>query len=171
MDYFSCSSFIYPTNNITNTKEVTPVDEKIERRDFFGTLINWILGLTVVSWIVPIVAYLFPKSKGEAENVFMDPLGNPIMASAVLEEESKTGLAFGDATVVINYGGELRAFSAVCTHLGCIVSWKKDEGIFLCPCHAGKFDPNGNVIAGPPPRPLPQYRVRIEEDKIELSKV
>ena len=147
------------------------MDEKIERRNFFGTLVNWILGLTVASWIVPIVAYLFPKSKGEAENVFMDPTGNPIIVSAVIEEGSKTGLAFGDATVVISYGGEVRAFSAVCTHLGCIVSWKKDEGIFFCPCHAGKFDPSGNVISGPPPKPLLKYRVKVEGSKINLSKV
>ena len=147
------------------------MDEKIERRDFFGALVNWILGLTVASWIIPIVAYLFPKSKGEAENVFMDPTGNPIIVSAVIEEGSKTGLAFGDATVVISYGGEVRAFSAVCTHLGCIVSWKKDEGIFFCPCHAGKFDPSGNVISGPPPKPLLKYRVKVEGSKINLSKV
>ena len=147
------------------------MDEKIERRNFFGTLVNWILGLTVASWIIPIVAYLFPKSKGEAENVFMDPTGNPIIVSAVIEEGSKTGLAFGDATVVISYGGEVRAFSAVCTHLGCIVSWKKDEGIFFCPCHAGKFDPSGNVISGPPPKPLLKYRVKVEGSKINLSKV
>ena len=147
------------------------MDEKIERRNFFGTLVNWILGLTVASWIVPVVAYLFPKPKGEAENVFMDPTGNPIIVSAVIEEGSKTGLAFGDATVVISYGGEVRAFSAVCTHLGCIVSWKKDEGIFFCPCHAGKFDPSGNVISGPPPKPLLKYRVKVEGSKINLSKV
>ena len=147
------------------------MDEKIERRNFFGTLVNWILGLTVASWIIPIVAYLFPKSKGEAENVFMDPTGNPIIVSAVIEEGSKTGLAFGDATVVISYGGGVRAFSAVCTHLGCIVSWKKDEGIFFCPCHAGKFDSNGNVISGPPPKPLLKYRVKVEGSKINLSKV
>jgi cytochrome b6-f complex iron-sulfur subunit len=147
------------------------VDEKIERRDFFGSLVNWILGLTVVIWIVPIVAYLFPKSKGEEENIFMDPSGNPIKVSDVLEEGSKTGLAFGDATVVISYGGEVRAFSAVCTHLGCIVSWKKDEGIFFCPCHAGKFDSNGNVISGPPPKPLLQYRVKVDGSKINLAKV
>ncbi len=147
------------------------MDHKIERRDLFGITINWILGLTVATWIIPIVAYLSPKSKGEAENVFMDPSGNPIMTSAILGEGSKVGLAFGDPTVVISYGGELRAFSAVCTHLGCIVQWKKDEGIFLCPCHAGKFDTNGNVISGPPPKPLPQYRLKVEENKIKLSKV
>jgi len=147
------------------------VDEKIKRRNFFGTLINWILGVTVVSWVIPIVAYLFPKSKGGAENVFMDPLGNPITASAVLGEGSRIGLAFGDATVVISYKGGLRAFSAICTHLGCIVQWKKDEGVFLCPCHAGKFDPDGNVISGPPPKPLSQYQVKVEGNNIKLSKV
>ena len=147
------------------------MDEKNGRRNFLGTLVGWIFGLTVVGWIIPIIAYFFPKSKGETENIFMDPSGNPITVSAVLEEGSKTGLAFGDATVVINYKGELRAFSAVCTHLGCIVSWKKDEGIFFCPCHAGKFDPSGNVISGPPPKPLPQYRVKVAGSKINLSKV
>jgi cytochrome b6-f complex iron-sulfur subunit len=152
-------------------EEVAPVNEEIERRNFFGTLINWILGVTVVSWVIPIVAYLFPKSKGGAENVFMDPSGNPIMASAVSKDGSKIGLAFGDATVVIAYKGGLRAFSAICTHLGCIVQWKKDEGIFLCPCHGGKFDPNGNVISGPPPKPLSQYEVKVEGNNIKLSKI
>jgi hypothetical protein len=83
-------------------EEVTPVNEKIERRNFLGTLINWILGVTVVSWIIPIVAYLFPKSKGEAENVFMDPSGNPITSSAVLAEGAKIGLSFGGPAVVIS---------------------------------------------------------------------
>lgn len=144
---------------------------EIERRTFFGTLINWILGVTVVSWVIPIVAYLFPKSKGGAENIFMDPSGNAITTSTVLKDGSKIGLAFGDATVVISYKGGLRAFSAICTHLGCIVQWKKDEGVFLCPCHAGKFDPNGNVISGPPPKPLSQYQVKVEGNNIKLSKI
>jgi len=147
------------------------VDEKIGRRNLLGTLVGWIFGLTVVGCIIPIIAYLFPKSKGEAENIFMDSSGKPITVSAILKEGSKTGLAFGDATVVISYGGEVRAFSAVCTHLGCIVSWKKDEGIFFCPCHAGKFDSNGNVISGPPPKPLLRYGVKVEGRKINLSRV
>ena len=174
VDYFprgSFRAFVYPSNNVAKMEEVTPVNEKIERRSFIGTLINWILGVTVVSWIIPIVAYLFPKSKGEAENVFMDPSGNPITSSAVLAEGAKIGLSFGGPVVVISYKGELRAFSAACTHLGCIVQWRKEEGIFLCPCHGAKFDFNGDVISGPAPKPLPKYRVEVEKNKIQLLKV
>ncbi len=46
----------------------------------------------------------------------------------------------------------LHAISAVCTHLGCLVSLS--ESGFQCPCHGSKFDPEGKVIAGPAPRPL-----------------
>ena len=146
------------------------MDQKIGRRNFFESVIKWILGITVVSWIPPIIAYIYPKSKGSTENIFMDPSGNAIAVSAIVNEGSGIGLAFGTPTVIINYKGDLRAFSAVCTHLGCIVQWKKDENIFLCPCHAGKFDPNGNVISGPPPKPLPRYALKVEENKIQLSK-
>jgi cytochrome b6-f complex iron-sulfur subunit len=146
------------------------LDQKIGRRNFFESVIKWILGITVVSWIPPIIAYIYPKSKGSAENIFMDPSGNAIAVSAIVNEGSGIGLAFGTPAVIINYKGDLRAFSAVCTHLGCIVQWKKDQGIFLCPCHAGKFDPNGNVISGPPPKPLPRYALKVEENKIQLSK-
>jgi cytochrome b6-f complex iron-sulfur subunit len=145
------------------------LDQKIGRRNFFESVIKWILGITVLSWIPPMVAYLLPKSTAESEKVFRDPSGKPIIVSAVLEEGSTIGLAFGHPTVVIDYKGQLRAFSAVCTHLGCLVQWKKDERIFLCPCHAGKFDANGNVISGPPPKPLPQYGVKVVENEIKLS--
>lgn len=54
------------------------------------------------------------------------------------------------------------AISAVCTHLGCIVS--KTEGGFFCPCHGSRFDSSGRVKAGPAPRPLPWYRVSMAFD-------
>lgn len=58
------------------------------------------------------------------------------------------------------------AYSAVCTHLGCIVSqWVADEEAALCPCHGGVYDlrHGAQVIAGPPPRPVPQLPVRVED--------
>lgn len=143
--------------------------DEVGRRDFFGTLVKWIFGLTVLSWVPPTVAYLFPKSTGETEKVFVNPSGKPITVSAVLEEGSIIGLAFGHPTVVVDYKGDLRAFSAVCTHLGCIVQWKKETGTFLCPCHAGRFDANGNVISGPPPKPLPHYGLKVVANEIKLS--
>ncbi len=59
--------------------------------------------------------------------------------------------------------GRLVGYSAVCTHLSCAVLWRAEEGRLECPCHDGAFDPGtGEVLAGPPPRPLP--RVRLRED-------
>jgi rieske iron-sulfur protein len=62
------------------------------------------------------------------------------------------------------------AYSAVCTHLSCTVSWKRarqvEADIILCHCHNGLYDPlrGAKVIGGPPPRPLPQIAVQVESD-------
>jgi len=47
-----------------------------------------------------------------------------------------------------------RALSSVCTHLGCITRYQPDEHIIACPCHGSRFTLDGDVIAGPAPRPL-----------------
>lgn len=65
--------------------------------------------------------------------------------------------------------GNLKALSAICTHLGCITEWQSEKQIFFCPCHAGVFDDNGKVISGPPPRPLPEYNLRIKEGGIYIT--
>jgi Rieske Fe-S protein len=57
--------------------------------------------------------------------------------------------------------GRLVAYSAVCTHLACAVLWRQENNRLECPCHDGVFDPaTGEVLAGPPPRPLPKVRLR-----------
>jgi cytochrome b6-f complex iron-sulfur subunit len=61
----------------------------------------------------------------------------------------------GKAAVLVKpKGGGLAAFSAVCTHLGCVVQWQKGQDRFLCPCHGGLFSAQGTVLGGPPPKPL-----------------
>jgi Rieske Fe-S protein len=66
--------------------------------------------------------------------------------------------------------GELRAFSAVCTHLNCTVQYRPDLGHIWCACHNGHFDLNGKNIAGPPPRPLDSFVVNVRGDQIVVSK-
>ena len=61
---------------------------------------------------------------------------------------------------------EVLALSAICTHLRCVLKWDDANGRLLCPCHAGAFDRSGNVISGPPTRPLARYRSEIREDEI-----
>lgn len=59
------------------------------------------------------------------------------------------------------------AYSGICTHLACEVYWVPEENELICPCHNGRFEPTtGEVIAGPPPRPLPRIRLENRNGKI-----
>jgi menaquinol-cytochrome c reductase iron-sulfur subunit len=66
---------------------------------------------------------------------------------------------------------ELRftAYSVHCTHLGCPVRWVSQANLFLCPCHGGVYYADGTVSAGPPPKPLPQYPVRVRGGQVEIQ--
>ena len=59
-------------------------------------------------------------------------------------------------------GKSVRALSATCTHLGCQVQWDGDKRRFFCPCHGGAYDASGQVVAGPPPRPLDRLDARVD---------
>ena len=70
---------------------------------------------------------------------------------------------------LVDVGGEVRAFSAVCTHLGCVVRWEKGMDHFFCPCHKGMFNKDGNVVGGPPPRPLKRYPVETRDGQVVVK--
>ena len=61
---------------------------------------------------------------------------------------------------------KITVFSSTCTHLACNVIWQKEKGVFECPCHSGRFDPNGRPIAGPPTKPLVVLEHKVEESKL-----
>ena len=64
-------------------------------------------------------------------------------------------------------GGELRAFSQKCTHLGCVVFYEPETGEMECPCHEGHFDAaSGEVLAGPPQRPLGRIDVEVRDGTV-----
>jgi Rieske Fe-S protein len=64
--------------------------------------------------------------------------------------------------------GKIVIFSSTCTHLACNVIWNASENVFQCPCHSGRFDPNGRPIAGPPTRPLDVLEHKIEDDTLKV---
>lgn len=67
-------------------------------------------------------------------------------------------------TVFLVWDGDrtVHALSATCTHLGCQVRWDVKAAQFRCPCHGGMFDAQGNVVGGPPPRPLDRVETRVD---------
>jgi glycine/D-amino acid oxidase-like deaminating enzyme/nitrite reductase/ring-hydroxylating ferredoxin subunit len=81
-----------------------------------------------------------------------------------MSDEDLAELAPGDGTVVRvdgkpvavsrDEGGDLHAVSAVCTHMGCAVSWNRGEQSWDCPCHGSRFTPDGGVLEGPALEPL-----------------
>ena len=64
---------------------------------------------------------------------------------------------------------EVIAINATCTHLGCIVTWKEDQKIFQCPCHDGRYDAEGLVISGPPPKPLERHKTKVVDGRIFVA--
>ena len=144
------------------------LDGPASRRGF----VNWLLGTSaaafVVSVLYPVSRYLVPPKVGESTAASVTL---PIKASDV---KVNTGQIFKFGTrpaiLVRTSGGELRAFSAVCTHLNCTVQYRPDLSHIWCACHNGHFDLNGHNIAGPPPRPLDTYVVNARGDQIVVSK-
>lgn len=63
-------------------------------------------------------------------------------------------------------GASFVAFDGTCTHLGCIVRWDEGSDHFKCPCHAAVFARNGDVVSGPPPKPLRRLTVKVENDEL-----
>jgi len=61
-------------------------------------------------------------------------------------------------------------FSPVCSHTGCNVAWQSSEGLFVCPCHEGRYDAFGAVVSGPPPAPLKKLPVRIENGQLFIKR-
>lgn len=65
--------------------------------------------------------------------------------------------------------GGMLALWHQCTHLGCTVPWRDDEGLFHCPCHSSIFSPRGEVISGPAPRPLDLFPIEVVEGQIVVD--
>jgi Rieske Fe-S protein len=143
-------------------------DDPISRRRF----IKWVLGVSFTSIaamvITPIVAFLIPAKQESTA------AGSRFLAGTTADIAPETGkvVAMGSSPVlVINSGTDVRAFSAVCTHLGCIVEYDTTARVIICPCHDGRFNPaSGAVVSGPPPAPLKPITVKLEKDQIFLVK-
>jgi Rieske Fe-S protein len=81
------------------------------------------------------------------------------------------GTVFADQKVVVTQpaSGDFKAFSAVCTHQGCLVS-NVDGGTINCPCHGSQFSiEDGSVKAGPAPSPLGEVKVTVKGGEISLA--
>lgn len=134
------------------------------RRKFIGICLGGIAVSGAVAVGYPVFRYLAPLHKENSAGKVVIP-----------EQEIPEGGArffeyAGSAAVLVRKrGGDLIAFSAVCTHLGCIVQWVREKQEFLCPCHAGHYSAEGAVISGPPPKPLIKLPFAVADGAITVG--
>ncbi len=134
--------------------------------------VNWFLATSLGAFLVavfyPVSRYLVPPEVGEST------AGTVTLPLKAAEVKPNTGqiFKFGSRPGILirTSAGELRAFSAVCTHLNCTVQYRGDLGQIWCACHNGHFDLNGKNVEGPPPRPLDAFVVNVRGDQIVVSK-
>jgi Rieske Fe-S protein len=135
-------------------------------------LLNWFLSTTAGAFLVsvtyPLSRYLIPpdveESTANTVTLALKPQEVKPNSGQIFRFGSQAGILVKDTN------GELKAFSAVCTHLACIVQYRPDINHIWCACHNGHFDLNGRNVEGPPPKPLEQYVVNVRAEQIVVSK-
>ncbi len=138
------------------------------RRNFLKYFLGGSFAAFAFSVIYPVVKFLIPPKSSE-------PIPTSVIAGTVGELKPSSGkiFKFGNKPgILINTPqGELRAFTAICTHLDCTVQYRDDFQHIWCACHNGHYNLNGINIDGPPPRPLTPFKVNVKGEQIFVSKV
>jgi cytochrome b6-f complex iron-sulfur subunit len=141
-------------------------EKGISRRSLLDVLLAfggaaWGLGMAA-----PAALYLWPaRSSGPGETVVKVGAVNDLAVGGARMVQAR-----GLPIIVLRRGpDEFKAFSAICTHLGCVVEWDAAKRLISCPCHAGQFSPDGQVISGPPPSPLKPYPVMVVGGEVRVK--
>ncbi|MBM3783659.1 MAG: ubiquinol-cytochrome c reductase iron-sulfur subunit [Acidobacteria bacterium] len=155
-------------------------NEQELRRGFLVGAIFGLMGAITAALGLPAAGYLLLPGKARRKEVWIEaadltnlPMNQP--EQIIFNRERRDGWKFVTekaAALVIRTGDQqVVAFSPVCTHLGCAVSWSTNEKHFVCPCHTSAFSTDGKVLGGPAPRPLDRFDVKIAEGKVLLGEV
>jgi Rieske Fe-S protein len=130
----------------------------VKRRTFLDSLLGIGFVSTALSVLYPVLRFVIPPANAE-------PATDSIIAGKISEFKNNSGvlIKFGTkpAILVRTSDGDFKAFTAVCTHLECTVQYKPETSQIWCACHNGLYDLAGNVVSGPPPRPLEAFTVNL----------
>lgn len=142
-------------------------EERSASRRFIDFLLASSLGALIVSVFYPVIRFLVPPEVPESTQT-------SVIAAKTTDLKPNSGKIFqfgSEPGIVIETpGGDIRAFSAVCTHLSCTVQYRPDMQEIWCACHNGVYDLNGKNVSGPPPRPLERYTVNVRGTEVVVSK-
>lgn len=149
---------------------------ELSRRQFMDRSIKAIGAFIGITLGVPTIGYLISPALqrqaggwvrlGRTSEV---EIGLPTLFTVTIDKttgwvKSEIDLAY---FVYTEDGVNFTVMSNICTHLGCRTHWN-EAGYIYCPCHDGRFDVQGNVTAGPPPRPLKRVEFQIDANNTIL---
>lgn len=133
-----------------------------------GGIAAAIMAIPVIGVIIEPLVRKIPRTWRSVGKVDDFKIGETVLVSFLNSEpEPWSGITSKTASWLRRISNEeFIAYSVNCTHLGCPVRWLPDAELFLCPCHGGVYKKDGSYSAGPPPKPLPRYPVRIENNQV-----
>ncbi len=145
-----------------------PDASRVTRRSLVDRLLGAGLAALAGTVLYPFVRFLIPPKVTEVA------AGSSI-AAKVGEIPPNTGKIFlfgNKPAILINTPqGTYKSFTAICTHLACTVQYRGDLGHIWCACHNGHYDPqSGEVLGGPPPRPLAEFGVVVKGKDIVVTR-
>ena len=130
------------------------------RRRFLDWFLGTTMGALAAAVLYPVIRYLSPPEAAEAAGTEVE-VGLSNDPAFVADGFTITRLG-GEPVIVVRAGAaDFRALAATCTHLACIVEYRKDQQLVWCNCHDGRFNLSGQVLGGPPPRPLETFQVNL----------
>jgi len=135
-----------------------------QRRKFLFTMLGGLGALIGAVSVWPVFRFLAPSaSAGSGSKVTIPRSDVPQGKAHFFQYLGKPAVALQPSP------GQFVALSAVCTHLGCVVAWKEQDNEFQCPCHGGRFSADGQVLGGPPPKPLEPLAVVLDGDQLKIG--
>jgi len=152
---------------------------QLTRRDFMSMTFWGIAGFISLGLGIPAIVYIIGPARKRTENqdwirigpVSKVELNTPTLFKTTIKQQTGWIVNEQEISVYIltENGRDYIAMSNICTHLGCRVRWVTEQDRFFCPCHNAVFDKEGEVVSGPPPRPMDRYEVKIEDDQIYIK--
>jgi Rieske Fe-S protein len=148
----------------------------LSRRDFTKIVMSFLGSIMGAMVGIPIIGYVIsPALKATEIDDWVSlgaldsyPIGSPKLFSVTrtkVDGWEQTTNSYG-VFVVRKSESALNVYSNVCTHLSCRVNWNEEVAAYTCPCHDAQFGLNGEVLYGPPPRPMDEYEYTIEDGNI-----
>ncbi len=147
------------------------------RRRFFEWVTGAASALIAVGLGVPLVGYVVAPALKRRERPWVDlgpveavPPGVPtqLESQQTIQDGWYTTSVRKGVWVVREEADRVTCFAPTCTHLGCGFTWDPAAQVFRCPCHGSVFAKDGQVQAGPAPRPLDRLPSRVEQGRLQV---